>query len=88
MDNEVRKYLSSIGQKGGRRSRRTLTTEEAKEMVRVREARRAFKKFYAHCFWSFKRDMIVGLQDIPWLVEQLRKHGNREAWEVADRLCR
>ncbi|HMO18909.1 MAG TPA: hypothetical protein PKA63_12550 [Oligoflexia bacterium] len=88
MNRKVREYLSSIGQKGGRKSRRTLNTEEARKMVRVREARRAFRKFYAHCFWSFRKDMVIGIEDIPWLVEQLRKHGNRDAWEVADRLCR
>jgi hypothetical protein len=88
MDEKVRKYLSAIGQKGGKKSRRVLSPEEARDMVRVREARRAFKKFYARCFWSFRKEMLITMDDIPWVVGQLRKHGNREAWDVAEKLCR
>lgn len=47
MDPEVRKYLSAIGQRGGRKSRRVLDSETAKDMVRVREARRAYRGGYA-----------------------------------------
>ena len=28
------------------------------------------------------------LEDVAWVAEQLRRHGGREAWEVAGRLCR
>ena len=40
--NIVREYLSSIGGKGGKKSRRTLTTEQARAMVwaRLRKKRR------------------------------------------------
>ncbi|MEI6217614.1 MAG: CcdC protein domain-containing protein, partial [bacterium] len=37
----VSAYLASIGRKGGKRSRRHLSVEEARNMVRVRETRRA-----------------------------------------------
>jgi hypothetical protein len=57
-------------------------------MVRVREARRAYRRFHARCFWSFDPALKVGMHDVAWVVEQLRKHGGREAWLVADRLCR
>jgi hypothetical protein len=30
----------------------------------------------------------VGLDDLAWVVEQLRKGGGREAWEAAGKLCR
>jgi len=30
----------------------------------------------------------VGPSDIVWVAEQLRKHGGRDAWEVARKLCR
>ena len=46
MDPEVRKYLSAIGQRGGRKSRRVLDSETARAMVRVREARRAHRRNY------------------------------------------
>ena len=47
MDPEVRKYLAAIGQRGGRKSRRVLDTETARQMVRAREARRAQRRRYA-----------------------------------------
>jgi hypothetical protein len=85
---DIRKYLSEIGQRGGRRSRRTLGPEAARRMVQVREARRAFRRFYATCFWSYRPDLVITAADVPWVAEQLMKHGNREAWKVGARLCR
>ncbi|GAB4109550.1 MAG: hypothetical protein Kow001_09760 [Acidobacteriota bacterium] len=88
MDRRVSKYLSEIGRRGGRRSRRTLDSTTARTMVKVREARRAFRRFYSLCFWSYDPNLKIGVSDIPWVAEQLRKHGSRSAWEVADRLSR
>lgn len=85
---EVRRYLAEIGARGGRRSRRTLTPEDAREMVRVREARRAFRKFRSECFWSYRSDLEIRPEDVSWVAEQLMKHGDREAWRVGARLCR
>ncbi|MBN2360296.1 MAG: hypothetical protein JXR83_12660 [Deltaproteobacteria bacterium] len=88
VDEKVRQYLSQIGRRGGQRSRRTLDSESARKMVLVREARRAFRRFASQCFWSCDPGYVVTAQDIPWIVEQLMKHGNREAWEAGARLCR
>ena len=88
MDATVRSYLARIGRKGGRKSRRVLSPEAARTMVRIREARRMFRRFHAECFWSFDPDYRVGESDIAWVAEQLRKHGGRDAWESAVKLCR
>lgn len=40
---EVRAYLARIGSKGGKVSRRTLTPEQARSMVKAREAKRPKK---------------------------------------------
>jgi Spy/CpxP family protein refolding chaperone len=40
----VRKYLKEIGSKGGKKSRRTLTPEQAKKMVQAREKKRKREK--------------------------------------------
>ena len=88
MKHSIQKYLAEIGRRGGQKSRRTLDSQTARNMVRVREARRAFKQFYAHCFWSYDPKYLITLEDIPWVAEQLMKNGNRHAWEVAQRLCR
>jgi hypothetical protein len=87
MKNGVRDYLATIGRKGGIRSRRALDPETARQMVRIREARKAFRRFRPSCFWSYRPDLAIGPNDIEWVAEQLMKHGNREAWQVARRLC-
>jgi hypothetical protein len=85
---EIRSYLSEIGRRGGLKSRRHLDPRTARAMVRVREARRLYRRFHAECFWSFDPDYRVGPADVGWVAEQLRKHGGREAWECARKLCR
>ena len=88
-DNQsVREYLSAIGRKGGARSRRRLSSEDARDMVRVREARRAFRRFYAQCFWYMRPDLEVTLADIPEIVRGLRQNGGRQGFFLAARLCR
>ena len=62
MDPEVRKYLSAIGQRGGRKSRRVLDTETARQMVRAREARRAQRRRYAR--YPGGDRIARGLQDL------------------------
>lgn len=87
MKPEVHQFLSRIGRKGGKASRRTLDPETARRMVRLREARRAFRIFRAQCFWSCAPDYRIGFEDIPWVAQQLMKHGGRAAWEAGARLC-
>jgi hypothetical protein len=84
----VRRYLAEIGARGGRRSRRRLDPDQARAMVRVREARRAFRRFRSTCFWSYRPDLVIGAEDVSWVAERLMKHGNREAWRVGAKLCR
>ncbi len=87
MNREVKAYLAEIGRRGGRKSRRTLDSETARDMVRVREARRAYRRFHTRCFWSFDPDYEIGSADVAWVARQLRKHGGRDAWDVARKLC-
>ena len=86
MNSEIRRYLAEIGRRGGRRSRRRLDPETARAMVRVREARRAFRKFHATCFWSYRKDLEIGLGDVDWVAETLKKNGDMSAWRTAARL--
>lgn len=88
LSSEIRSYMALLGSRGGRKSRRTLTTSEAKAMVKIREARRAYRLFHARCFWSYDPKLLIQLTDVGWVADQLRKHGGREAWLVAERLCR
>jgi hypothetical protein len=88
MEAKIREYLAEIGRRGGRKSRRDLDPETARAMVRVREARRAYRRFHAECFWSFDPEYSIGLSDVEWVVKQLRRHGGRDAWHKAVALCR
>lgn len=84
----IKKYLATIGRRGGLKSRRQLDATTAREMVKVREARRAFKRYHATCFWSYRADLTIKRTDVRWVAEQLMKHGNRETWRVGASLCR
>lgn len=88
MDSNLRQYLSEIGRRGGQKSRRWLSPEEARRMVSVREARKAYARFHARCFWSAPRDLRITIDDLPWIAQKLREQGGREGWEAAEKLCR
>jgi hypothetical protein len=88
MSERIRRYLSQIGRRGGRKSRRTLDSETARNMVRLREAKRAYRRFHARCFWSYDPDYALTLDDVAWVAEQLMRNGGREAWEIGAKLCR
>ena len=86
MDRAVREYLRQIGRRGGKRSRRALSRGDAQEMVLLREARRAFSRFRTSCFWSTDPELKMTMTDVPWIIDNLRRFGDREAWGVAQKL--
>jgi len=85
--NSVREYLAAIGRRGGRKSRRSLTPEQAREMVRIREARRAFRDFHAQCFWYMAPNIRVTSADLPEIARGLRTYGGREGYRLAAKIC-
>ena len=88
MDQHVTDYLRLIGRRGGRVSRRSLSPADARRMVKVREARRAFRRFHTECFWSFDADYVPTSADVHWVARRLMEHGGRAGWEVGAKLCR
>lgn len=44
MNQTIKKYLASIGSLGGKKSKRTLTTEQAKKMASAKKEKRAQSK--------------------------------------------
>ena len=84
----VSEYLAAIGRKGGKKSRRSLSPLQARNMVRVREAQKAFRKYYAQCFWYMPAEMKVTLADVPEIVKGLRQNGGRRGYLLAAKLCR
>ena len=88
MDQEIRAYLASIGRRGGRKSRRTLEPRAARDMVKVREARRAFRRFHAACFWFCDPAYVVTAKDVCWVARQLMENGGRQGWAIGASLGR
>lgn len=85
---EISSYLASIGRKGGIRSRRKLSTQQARGMVHIREAKKAFRMFHSQCFWYLDKDMKITSKDLPEIVRGLRKNGGQKGFLLADKLCR
>ena len=84
----IRSYLSRIGRRGGRKSRRALSPEDARDMVRVREARRAYRRFHMQCFWYMKPNAVITKDDLPIIVKGLRSYGGHAGYRMAGKLCR
>ncbi len=57
------------------KSRRTLSAETALEMVKLRDASRAYARFHDRCFWSYDARMKIDKHDISWVADQLKKNG-------------
>ena len=51
-------------------------------------AQEAFERFHTLCFWFMRDELRVSEQNLPAIIRGLRSHGNREAFQIADRLCR
>jgi hypothetical protein len=65
----------------------TQETTEARQH-RLELARRAFKEFYAQCFWSYRQDAVIGEEDIPWVIRELRHYGGAKGYQAVAELCR
>ncbi len=82
----TRAYFAHIGRLGGRKSRRALTSKQARQMVAIRLARSAFARFHTLCFWSYAPTLSITADNAAWVSEQLRRNGNRKAWQTASRI--
>jgi hypothetical protein len=66
-----------------------MDTKPASEREhRVELARKAFKDFYARCFWSYREDLEITEEFIPFVIRGLRQHGGMAGYRVAIELCR
>lgn len=79
--------MAQIGSKGGSKSKRKLSAEDARMMVKLREARRAYKKYYAMCFWHMKEDLIPKRKDLSIIAKYLKRYGDRQAYIIGRKLC-
>lgn len=87
MDKNVKTYLAEIGRVGGKKSRRTLSKDQARQMVKVREAKKAFKEYYSRCFWHLKSDLEITEDNLYLIIKGLKNYGDRRAFLIASKLC-
>jgi hypothetical protein len=50
-------------------------------------AQEAFERYYLRCFWFMDRSLQVTEDLLPRIVEGLRRHGDRRAFQLASALC-
>lgn len=77
---------ADAGRLGGQKSRRRLSPDQARGMVRIREARKLFRAYHARCFWWTPADLVITRERVAWVADHLRKHGGRLEWRLAARL--
>lgn len=54
---------------------------------RIAEAQRAYRDFHAQCFWSYRPDLVITEDDIPFVVRELRRNGGHKGYKIAAELC-
>jgi hypothetical protein len=54
---------------------------------RLELARKAFTAFYAQCFWSYREDLEITEEKIPFIIRGLREYGGWSGYRVAAELC-
>ena len=54
---------------------------------RLALAAEALTAYRDRCFWFLAPDFAVSEATIPLIIEGLRSHGDREAFQLAARLC-
>jgi hypothetical protein len=54
---------------------------------RLELAQKAFRDFYAQCFWSYREDAEITEDKIPFVIRGLREHGGLAGYQIAAALC-
>jgi len=67
-------------------------TDQSRRDAAVRQrrlelARKAFREFYAQCFWSYREDAEITEDKIAFVIRCLREHGGLAGYQIAAELC-
>ena len=62
-------------------------SDTAARQRRLELARKAFREFYAQCFWSYREDAEITEDKIPFVIRGLREHGGLAGYRIASELC-
>jgi hypothetical protein len=55
---------------------------------RLEVAQRAYRDFYAQCFWSYDPNLVVTEELLPLIIRELRHNGGHKGYRVVAELCR
>ena len=55
---------------------------------RLKLARQAYHDFHATCFWSYRSNLEITEDRIPFVIRGLRKYGGHKGYKIAAELCR
>lgn len=67
---------------------RVNNSEQSDRERRLELAQKAFKDFYAQCFWSADPNLEIREENIPFVIRGLRYHGGHLGYRIAAELCR
>ncbi len=62
-------------------------SDTAARQRRLELAQKAFREFYAQCFWSYREDAEITEDKIPFVIRGLREHGGLAGYRTAAELC-
>lgn len=62
-------------------------SDAAARQRRIELAQKAFREFYAQCFWSYREDAEITEDKIPFVIRGLREHGGLAGYRIAAELC-
>jgi hypothetical protein len=57
------------------------------DVARLALAQEAFDAYHARCFWFMDPALCVEKDHLPAIIDGLRRHGDRAAYRIAERLC-
>lgn len=62
--------------------------DSAFRQQRLDLAKKAFREFYAQCFWSYREDAEITEDKIAFVIRGLREHGGLAGYQIAAEICR
>ena len=65
-----------------------MKTESITDLERrLNLAQQAFRDFHAICFWSYRSDLEITEDQLPFVIRGLRKYGGHKGYKIAAELC-
>jgi hypothetical protein len=65
----------------------SIAPQQLDRESRLALAQRAYREFRSQCFWSYRPDLVITEDDIPFVVRELRRNGGHKGYKIAAKLC-